>query len=106
MKRNTAAFIALLLVGACSTPISKEVKQDMAAPVDCSTATQDMATLTSEKAKVSKEIEDGVTSIIPIGLVVHLFERDEKDTFKVGVGEYNRALDKKIADIKKQCNIK
>lgn len=106
MKLLTPLVVSLALIAGCSTPITKQEKQSLADPVDCSTAVGDMRTLTAEKAHVSKEIEDGATAIIPIGLVVHLIERDEKDTFEVGFGEYNRALDKKIADIQKQCNVK
>ena len=106
MKLLTSTVICLALVAGCSAPISKQAQTNLAAPVDCSTAEGDIRTLNAEKAHVSKEIADGATSIIPIGLVAHLLMRDEKDTFKVGFGEYNRALDKKMAEIKKQCNIK
>jgi hypothetical protein len=30
----------------------------------------------------------------------------EKESFEIGTGEYNKKLDAKIAEIKKQCNIK
>jgi len=105
MKLQTSTVICLALVAGCAAPISKQAKTNMAAPVDCSTARGDIRVLNSEKANASKEIEDGFTSIFPIGLVAHLVKGDEKDDFKVGFGEYNRALDKKIAEIKEQCNI-
>jgi len=105
MKLLISTVMCLTLVAGCAAPISKQAKTNMAAPVDCTTAVGDIRVLNSEKANAAKEIEDGITSIVPIGLVVHLLKRDEKDDFKVGFGEYNRALDKKIAEIKKQCNI-
>lgn len=106
MKSLPLLLISLLLIGGCSSPISKKEKEDIAAPVDCSTAEGDIRVLKSEKAHVAEEIADGATSIIPIGLVVHLVTRDEGDTFKVGTGQYNKALDKKIAQIKTQCGVK
>ena len=106
MKKLSLLCVALLVVAGCSSPITKKDKQDLAAQVDCSTAEGDIRVLNSEKVNLAKEIADGATSIIPIGLVTHLLMRDEGDTLKVGTGEYNRALDKKIAQIKTQCGIK
>jgi len=37
--------------------------------------------------------------------VAHLFGGSEKESLEIGTGEYNKKLDAKIADIKKQCNI-
>ena len=81
----------------------------MAHPVDRFVSSKIRACRVSRgltQANLAKEIADGATSIIPIGLVSHLLMRDEGDTLKVGTGEYNRALDKKIAQIKTQCGIK
>ena len=105
MRTLITTFILLVFVAGCSAPISKKAESDLAAPVDCTTAAADIRTLNAEKAHVGTEIMNGATSIIPIGLVVHLVKRDEKNSFKVGTGQYNRALDKKIAEIKKQCNV-
>jgi len=84
----------------------KQVQENLAEAVDCSTAASDIKILTSEKARTSQEIEDGVSSIVPIGAVAHLFGRSEKESIEIGTGEYNRKLDAKIAEIKKQCNVK
>jgi hypothetical protein len=35
-----------------------------------------------------------------------MFEGSEGESLKVGTGEYNDALDKKIAQIKSECGIK
>jgi len=105
MKVFTSAVVLTVVLAGCAAPITQQAKQDMAQPVDCTTAQGDLRSLNAEKAHVSTEIKDGVTSIVPIGLVAHLFMRDEKSTFEVGTGEYNRALDKKIAEIKSTCGI-
>jgi len=73
--------------------------------VDCSTTQADIKTLNSEKARTSQEIENGASSIIPIGAVAHMFGGSEKESLEIGTGEYNKKLDAKIAEIKKQCNI-
>ena len=65
----------------------------------------DIKTLTSEKARTSQEVEDGASSIIPIGAVAHLFGGSESQSIEIGTGEYNKKLDAKISEIKQQCNI-
>jgi outer membrane murein-binding lipoprotein Lpp len=105
---TTAMLLALALTAGCSSnqPNVAQAKKDEAAPINCATAQTDLNNLNSEKARTSQEIEDGASSIIPIGAVVHLFSKDEGDSFKIGTGQYNDAIDKKIAEIKATCNIK
>lgn len=108
MRAITAiTILSALLAGCSSSPPApaKQVQASLAAPIDCSTATADIKTLNSEKARTSQEIEDGASSIIPIGAVAHMFGGSEKQSFEIGTGEYNKKLDAKIAEIKKQCNI-
>jgi PBP1b-binding outer membrane lipoprotein LpoB len=109
MKTVTAVMILLALVTGCASQApapEKQVQESLAQPIDCSTAPADIKTLTSEKARTAQEIENGVSSIIPIGAVAHLLGGSESESFKIGTGEYNRKLDAKIAEIRKQCNIK
>jgi outer membrane lipopolysaccharide assembly protein LptE/RlpB len=47
--------------------IEQELQQQ---PISCATAEGDLRVLKSEKAHVAEQIAMGVTSIIPIGLVV------------------------------------
>ena len=108
MKAYTSIIFAIVLLAGCSTSApapQKEVQANLAKSVDCSTATADIKTLTSEKARTSQEIEAGAGSIIPVGAVAHLFGGNEKESFEIGTGEYNKKLDAKIAEIKQQCNI-
>jgi len=108
MKTATPIMILLALVAGCSSqaPVpEKQVQASLAQPIDCSTAQADIKTLTSEKARTDQEIENGASSIIPIGAVAHLLGGSEKESFEIGTGEYNRKLDARIAEIKRQCNI-
>jgi hypothetical protein len=105
MKKIAGSIVLLACLAGCASPVTQQEKQNLAAPINCATAQVDIKNLTSEKARISTEIENGVTSIVPIGAVVHLFSKDEVDSFKVGTGQYNRAIDKKIAEIKQQCNV-
>jgi len=103
---TTGIFIALLAGCSAQAPAPQAVVQaNLAKPVDCTTAMTDIKTLASEKARTSQEIEDGASSIIPVGAVAHMFGGSEKDSIEIGTGEYNRKLDAKIAEIKQQCNL-
>lgn len=109
MKYITAGLAALALIAGCSSQApapQEEVQASLSKTVDCSTAQADIKTLNSEKARTSQEIEDGASSIIPIGAVAHMFGGSEKESLEIGTGEYNKKLDAKIADIQKQCGLK
>ena len=108
LARIMSLILAGLLLAACAAKApapEKQVQANLAAPIDCSTAAADIKTLNSEKARTAQEVEDGASSIIPIGAVAHMWGRSEKESFEIGTGEYNKKLDAKIAEIKKQCNM-
>ena len=108
MKATLPVIVLLTLFTGCSAQApapQAQVQANLAKPVDCSTAAADIQTLTSEKARTSQEIEDGASSIIPIGAVAHMFGGSEKDSLEIGTGEHNKKLDAKIAEIQTQCNI-
>ncbi len=95
-----------LMIGCISKKEIEKGKVDVKRPVNCATAQQDIRTLESEKARVDQQVIAGVTSIIPIGAVLHVLQLEERDDLEVGCGEYNLMIDKKIAEIKKECSIR
>jgi hypothetical protein len=103
-KSLTLLFGLTVLLCSCS-PISKEAKEELAKPVDCSTASDDIATLKSEKASVAKEISAGVQDIYPVGAIIHLIERNWTDGEKVATGQYNKAIEDKIERIQNECGV-
>jgi hypothetical protein len=108
MKAFQFSIVLLALAAGCSTQApapEKQVQANLAKPIDCSTAAADIKTLTSEKARTSQEIEDGASSIIPVGAVAHMFGGSEQESLEIGTGEYNKKLDAKIAEIKQQCDM-
>jgi hypothetical protein len=94
-----------VLLAACASPISDEAKREISAPVNCSTAKEDLAVLEKEKTSVAGQAAAGVTSVLPIGLVAGLVSGTADDKAKVATGEYNDLLDRKIAKIKKTCGV-
>lgn len=105
MKSYLIVACAALAAAGCTSPITKQDQQSMAAPINCATAPGDLRMLQSEKANVGKEIANGVSAIFPIGLVINAADKQEKARFEIGTGEYNKRLDNKIAEIKATCGI-
>ncbi len=103
MKTKLLLACLVTLAAGCASPITKQDQASMSQPINCSTAVGDVRVLESEKAHVTKEIANGVSSIVPIGLLVNVADKQEKARFEVGTGEYNRMIDKKIAEIRAQC---
>lgn len=94
-----------ILVAACSSPISYEAKHDLAQPVNCATAREDIRTLENEKASVAERAKDGVTAVAPAGAVLSILTMTEKEKLQVSSGVYNQKIDEKIAQIKRECGI-
>jgi hypothetical protein len=65
----------------------------------------DIRMLQSEKASVAQQAAMGVSAVAPAGIVVGLVTGTEKTKGRVATGEYNKALDAKIAEIKSTCNL-
>ena len=95
-----AIFLSTLLFGCGPT---KGVKGEAMAKksVNCATAEADVKELESEKADTIDQIAAGVTSVSPIGIVVNAAQGTTETKAKVAIGEYNKMLDAKIAEIKK-----
>jgi hypothetical protein len=102
----SASFCALglvALISGCAVKEKKEMAAAEAMPVNCATAPGDLRVLNSEKASTATKIGNGVSMIAPIGLVAGLVTGTEKTKYEVTTGEYNKALDTKIAQIKSAC---
>jgi hypothetical protein len=94
-----------IFLAACSAPISQVAKDDLARPINCDTAREDIRTLESEKASVAARAKDGVTAVTPAGAVLGILTMTEKEKLEVGSGVYNQKIDEKIAQIKRECGI-
>src|SRR5271167_748987 len=91
------------LVSGCAEHEKKDLAAAQAMPVNCATAAGDLRVLNSEKASTASKIGNGISMIAPIGLVAGLVTGTEKTKYEVTTGDYNRALDTKIAQIKTAC---
>jgi len=83
----------------------KMAQQEEKKPVNCATAEGDIRSLKSEKVHAAQQLEAGITAIVPIGLVAGVATGTEGTKAQMATGEYNKKLDKKIAEIKQECGI-
>jgi len=104
MKKIFGTMLLFSVAAACS-PISQQAQQDLAQPVNCPTAEGDIRVLQSEKAHVMTQIASGVTALVPASAIMSVATGSEKAKLQVASGEYNRAIDDKIAAIKKTCGM-
>jgi hypothetical protein len=95
----------VMLMPACAVFKQKKVEQEMKQPINCATAEGDIRMLQHEKAHVAQQIVDGVTAIVPAGMVVGIVTGTENEKFSVATGNYNKMIDKRIAEIKEKCGV-
>jgi hypothetical protein len=93
----------LVVLSGCAMQEKKEAAAAQAMPINCASAPGDLRVLNSEKASTASKIGNGISMIAPIGLVAGLVTGTEKTKYQVSTGEYNKALDTKIAQIKAAC---
>jgi hypothetical protein len=104
---GTALFALGLtaMLGGCAMQEKKDAKAAQAMPINCPTAEGDIRVLQGEKASTAAKIGNGVSMVVPIGLVVGVVTGTEKTKYEVSTGEYNKMLDGKISEIKTNCGV-
>ncbi len=75
------------------------------ARVNCATAEGDLRVLRGEKANMAERIAEGVSSLTPAGAAFGILTLTETTKWKLAAGEYNKMIDKRIAQIKAECGI-
>ena len=105
MVRLTALLVFAFLALGCARSISPEAKEQIAKPVNCDTARQDIAALDAEKASVAKQVSSGVRSVAPPAAIAGILRGDTKDRARVATGAYNRELEAKVNEIKRECGL-
>jgi hypothetical protein len=107
--KNLNKFILLgcvvMLLPACATFKQKKVEKEMKQPINCATAEGDIRMLQHEKAHVAQRIIEGATAITPAGIVIGAVTGTEGVKLKVAAGDYNKKIDRRIAEIKDQCGV-
>ena len=88
----------------CST-VSDTAKYYLDKPIDCNTARTDIATLEAEKASSAERTMAGVRAVVPSAVVVGMIRTDWSNRKEVASGEYNQAIEDKIVEIQRACNI-
>ena len=99
-----AVGVALSVMG-CAQQFKQEEQSANEAPIHCGTARGDIRVLESERANVAQQVAMGVTMIYPASAVMSMLTGVEDTKYQVATGEYNAAIDKKIAEIKRTCGV-
>ena len=110
MSRKTELVIVLIccagiLFAGCAGKY-KKAEEGLKGPINCATAEGDIRMLEHEKAHTMDKIAQGVSAIMPASAVVGLVKGTEGTKMKVASGDYNKMIDKRIAEIKQHCGIK
>jgi hypothetical protein len=109
--RHIMIPLSLLLIFSLScASISQETIAAIEKPVDCGSASEDIAYLDDEKSGFFGRLIAGITAVLPPGVFIvigrDLFSSPDgiwADKFRVASGSYNRKIDDKVAGTKQQC---
>lgn len=91
------------LVSSCAIHDKKTEKQVETMHYTCATADGDLRVLDSEKKTTLQRISNGVRSVVPMTLVVGLVTGTAGVKYRIAIGDYNKMIDAKIAEIKQTC---
>lgn len=58
------------------------------------------------KTTVAEQMAEEVTAVYPVGFLIGVAPLTEGEKIDMAVGDYNRLLDKKIAEIQQKCGVK
>ncbi len=108
MIRSILVVSMALLLAACATEKrlkEKEAMEQMAMPIDCRFSEGDLRALNSEKVHTLQRIADGISAIVPVGALSGMVTGTESTKFEVATGDYNDAIDRRIAEIKSKCGV-
>jgi hypothetical protein len=107
MRLTFLFLIVLVFVAGCaySPAVPDEAKYELAKPIDCATAQQDIQILESEKASSSEQAKSGIKMIVPAAAARSILHRDYLNREEVATGQYNSDIEAKIAEIKNKCGI-
>jgi len=105
LKLVGASLLAVTAAG-CAME-QAQVEQSLQDPrrIDCRTAYGDLRVLQSEKANVAQQVVEGATAIYPAGLVMGIVTGTEGTKISVATGEYDKMIDRRIAQIRSTCGM-
>ncbi|MDD5044850.1 MAG: hypothetical protein PHU91_01820 [Candidatus Omnitrophica bacterium] len=108
MKGVSVLVCSTIFIAGCAynPPIPPEAEEELAKPIDCLTATEDIRILESEKISSTEQAKAGVKMIVPAAAARSILHRDYLDRAEVTSGQYNRDIDNKIQKIKDACGLK
>ena len=105
MTKLAVAAVLTLAAGCVLQQERVERELGHGGPISCATAEGDLRVLYNEKANVAERVVEGASAIYPASAVVGLLTGTETTKLKVAIGEYNDAIDERIAGIQQTCGV-
>ena len=100
---SVCAVALPVLLSGCAIQDKKTEQKIESTHYSCATADGELRVLEGEKKTTAQRISAGVRSVIPITLVVGLVTATAGVKYRIAIGEYNKMIDAKIAEIKQTC---
>jgi len=100
-----AIFLMTLFTACASQKTIEQGEANINKPINCAYAKGDIRALMSEKVNVAEEMAQGVTTIVPVGLIASAVEGKTGSDVRVATGDYDKMLDNKIAEIQQKCGV-
>jgi hypothetical protein len=99
--------VVLVLAASGCAMQQRNVEDELARPakLNCRTASGDIRVLQSEKAHVAQRLVEGASAIYPASAVMGVATGTEGTKLNVATGQYNEAIDARIAEIKRTCGL-
>lgn len=96
---SVSLFGCFFLLAGCSTPMS--VKQIQSYQSNCSNVASHIKELEKEKKENNHRGLAGVRSVMPASAVVNIVRGQYKTNAQIATGEWAKAVDKKLKELKK-----
>lgn len=106
MKRVLIPSLVLAgFLAGCATGSQKEREALLAAPVNCATASSDIAALEAAKPSRREKVRSAVQSATPVGAVKGVVTGTYDDGVSVLTGATEEELSARINEIRSECGI-
>jgi hypothetical protein len=105
MKLRVLGCVGAICLGLLTGCVTAEEKRQLSKPVNCNTAEGDLRVLQSEKNYLAERVIAGASAVMPAGAVLGILTGTEDDKLEIAVGEYDRRIDRKMAEIRRTCGL-
>ena len=94
------------ILGGCASAVDRHqvVNAQVAQPINCDTAEQDIETLLEGKTSASEKFANGIALVLPTTALFNLISGEFTSRRSIATGKLNDILHMRISDIEKECD--